>query len=49
MYRTVFREECVTERENAWEMNEEKRKGTWGRGQVVESFRVLGTELPPGA
>ena len=41
--------ECVTERENAWEMNEEKRKGTWGRGQGVESFRVLGTELLPGA
>lgn len=38
----------MTERENAWEMNEEKRKGTWGRGQGVESFRVLGTELLPG-
>lgn len=41
--------ECVMERENAWEMNEEKRKGTRGRGQGVESFRVPGTELLPGA
>ena len=41
--------ECMTERENAWEMNEEKRKGAWGKGQGVESFRALGTELPPAA
>lgn len=39
----------MTERENAWEMNEEKRKGAWGKGQGVESFRALGTELPPAA
>ena len=27
--------ECVMERENAWEMNEEKRKGTRAGGRVL--------------